>query len=177
MGKMATKSTIAVFALIAMLMVGVSLTVYNPKVYAQSTNFIVANVGVASTCTAVLTNTLINFGSLAPGSTLGPVNGIVDTDSAGNVDANILLSASNMINPANPADTFYITNTVWNPSYSTGLTTENAITALYPLLGSDTGIVVTPGNANGNVLYFGINVPNGQAAGSYTQNIYIENNC
>ena len=120
------------------------------------------------TCTISLSNSIIDFGSISSDSNTATSNLVVDTDS-GNSASNILVEGGNWISGSN---NFYVANTLWNPTTSASYI-GNALT-LIPSL-TDTKIKITAGSHSN--IYFGAGVPAGQPAGSYSQNIILENLC
>ncbi len=129
---------------------------------------VIGTVTVPSTCFATVSNTAINFGSLAPTAQYAPANLVVDSNAGGNVAANIVVSGTDWTSGGN---TFLVTNTVWNPTNTVTFTPSNDLTAV-PV---DTHIQISAGGS-GNI-YFGVQIPPGQAVGTYTQNIIVESSC
>ncbi len=123
---------------------------------------------VSATCTISLSNSLVDFGSIAPTSNSATSNLVVDTDS-GTAASNILVEGGNWISGSS---NFYVANTLWNPTSSASYI-GNAV-QLIPSL-ADTKIKINAGG-NGDI-YFGAGVPAGQPSGSYSQNIILENLC
>ena len=106
--------------LAALLAFSFSLSYLSELVYPSSSNQLTANVEVPTSCFTQLSNTVISFGTqLSPSTQYGPQNAVVDTDIIGNANANILVSATNMIIATAPTHNFYITNTIWNPTLQT----------------------------------------------------------
>ena len=122
----------------------------------------------SGTCTISLSSSLISFGSIATMANTATSNLIVDTDS-GSVASNIMVEGGNWISGSN---SFLPENTLWNPTTSASYI-GNAVQPIPNLV--DTKIKITAGNT-GNI-YFGVGVPSAQAAGSYSQNIILENLC
>lgn len=134
------------------------------------TSNVVATVNVPATCFIDLSTNTINFGSLAPTAQYPANQLIVDTNSGGNIAANVLVDGGNWIG-TNTIHTFYVTNTIWNPASSNTFTPSNDLTSTL----SDTQIVAGAGlSAN---VFFGVQIPAGQIADTYTQTINIENSC
>ena len=133
-------------------------------------------VNVQSDCFISLSNTLIGFGAIDPGSNVGTTNVVTVSDPGGNVAANILVDGGNWISGAN---NFYVYNTVWNPS-SSATYVGNGLN-LYPVGITDTNIQIAAPTLSSPTesapIYFGLAVPGGQAAGAYAQNIVLENKC
>ncbi|MDE1846024.1 MAG: hypothetical protein KGH53_01975 [Candidatus Micrarchaeota archaeon] len=138
-----------------------------------STN-VVATVNVQSTCVLAVSNSAINFFTVNPGTStgVGASGNVVSDTNNGNVGSYIWISGSNWIG-VNIAVNFFVANTIYSNSFnnegagylfnSVGLATGN------------TGELVSTGATN--TLYFGVNIPNGQTANSYTQNVVINNVC
>ena len=140
------------------------------------TTNVVMTVNVQSYCFISLSNTAIGFGAINPGSNVGTTNVVTVSDPGGNVAANILVDGSNWISGAN---NFYVANTVWNPTSSATYVGNNL--KLDPSGLTDTNIQITAPTLSTPTqsasIYFGLAVPGGQAAGTYTQNIVLENKC
>ncbi len=124
----------------------------------------------AGACGISLSNSVINFGSINPSSSVNTANLVVDTNQGGTSSANILVDGTNMVSGSN---NFYISNTLWNPT-SLSSYAGNAL-KLEPGGLTDTKIAITGGGAQN--IFFGIGVPAAQPSGSYTQNIVLENQC
>lgn len=128
----------------------------------------------------------ISFGSINPGAnTPYASNQVVDENAGGNTAANILVAGSLWTAGAN---NFYSTNTVFNPSnvLTTLLTPQQPSPPVLngnglPLGAAnvvDTAIQIPyPPTSGQNSIYFGLYIPPGQASGTYSQNIIIENQC
>ena len=100
---------------------------------------------------------------------------VTDTDTGGNIAANILVDGGNWISGLN---NFYVANTLWDGT-SDATYIGNAL-QLDPNI-QDTNIQIaqpTPSAPSKSAsIYFGLAVPAGQASGAYTQNIVFENKC
>jgi hypothetical protein len=124
-----------------------------------------ATLTVPGQCYISVSPSSINFGNINPGSNTPFIsNEIGDTNTGGNVNANILVEGSQW---QNGATTFAVSNTQWNPSnvaYGRSLVNTN-IQIPYP-----------PTSQTGNI-FFGVAVPPGEPAGTYTQNVLLENLC
>ena len=135
----------------------------------------VATANVQSACFISLNTATIDFGSLNPNSNVPTTNQIIDTDTGGNIAANILVEGGNWISGSN---NFLPENTLWNPTTSVSYV-GNALSAIPTV--TDTQIQIAAGSiASPNQaasIYFGVGVPAGQVAGAYTQNIILENLC
>jgi hypothetical protein len=121
---------------------------------------------IQSTCSVSISPATINFGSLNPGSSFD-TNQVVTDYNNGTVSANMLVYAGNWINGA---VNFGLSKTLWNPT-SLSSYTGNAMTTA-PTLAN----IIIPASGS-NSIYFGLSVPPGQSAGSYSQTITIENEC
>lgn len=135
----------------------------------------VATANVQSACFISLNTGSIDFGSLNPNANVPTANQIIDTNQGGNIAANILVEGGNWISGSN---NFLPSNTLWDGT-SDATYTGNALSAIPTA--TDTHIQITAGSiASPNPtasIYFGVGVPSGQVAGSYTQNIILENLC
>ncbi len=136
---------------------------------------VISNVQVGEACTISLPSNAIDFGTQYPGVDLAPTNAITDQNQ-GNIGAYLYVDAGNWIGAG--TNTFYATNTVY------GITSGSIsnVVPFYLAAGSPTNTLVllpagTPGVAGSNTIYFGVNVPIGQPADTYTQNIIITNVC
>ncbi|MDE1828005.1 MAG: hypothetical protein KGH65_02495 [Candidatus Micrarchaeota archaeon] len=161
-----------IIAVIAAMMLSVTFSITGLSFSANSgsTN-VVATVNVQTTCVLAVSNTAVNFLTVNPGASTGVVNAVADTNN-GNVGAYIWISGSNWIG-ANIAINFFVTNTI----YSNALSSEGAgfLFNSVGLATGNTGILVS--TAGTNNLFFGVNIPVGQTANAYTQNIVINNVC
>jgi hypothetical protein len=151
-----------------------------------TTNTLQANVQVQKVCAITsVNNALINFVAIAPGGNDNTANGVTITDSGGNFASNILVAGGvgNYISPGNniwigssASNTIGISNTLWNPS-SVGTYSGNALSNTL----TDTKVVLpAPTQASPsttNVIYFGMGVPSGTPADTYTTNIILETTC
>jgi hypothetical protein len=140
-------------------------------VHASGTNAVGANVFVANTCIPTLYNgnTVINFGSVPPGTSLSATNAET-VNNFGNAPSNIYVDGGNWVFFSN---SFLVGNTIW------ALTISGTATQLTNAF-VDTKIPVNLNNGVGNTIYFGVNVPANQAASgtqSYTQIINIMLSC
>lgn len=128
---------------------------------------------VATQCFISLSPSTINFGAINPGANVPTANEITDSDIGGNIAANVLVYGGNWIFGSN---NFGVSNTLWSPS-SLGTYSGNALTNSLV----NTQIVVqapTPTQTTtSNNIYFGLAIPAGTIAGTYSQNIVIENSC
>lgn len=147
---------------------------------------VILTLTVPGTCGILLFNSVslttslnsISFGSLNPGSnTPYTSNQVVDENAGGNSASNILVAGSLWTAGAN---NFFSTNTVWDAQNTITTTLTQAQNGLQLGTGNliDTNIQIPYPPTNGqNSIYFGLYIPPGQAAGTYSQNIIIENEC
>ncbi len=128
---------------------------------------------VQATCYIGVSNSAISFGALNPGSSVNTANAEFVTNPGGNSNANILVEGSNWVSGGN---NFFVANTLWS---ATSLGSYGGLPLnLAPANFVNTNIEIPyPPTSNGNNIYFGVAVPAGQASGTYTQNIIIENLC
>lgn len=129
------------------------------------TSNIVASVNVPAVCGISLGASTINFGAIVPGSNVPTANAITDNNIGGDINANVLVSGT---------DWTYGSGTVGNTLYSP---TSQATYTGTSLTGSLVPTSVWIGAGAANSLYFGLGIPIGTLAGSYTQTITIENSC
>lgn len=140
-----------------------------------TTNLITTNtitVTAGATCTLALSNSVIDFGTLTSGTNLAPQNAVTDTNS-GTAASYLWLYGSNWIQIGAVTPNFYVTNSVFSNALSqtgTGYL-YNAVT----IASANSGMLVT--TTTPNTLFFGINVPSGEPAVSYSSNIAIFNAC
>ncbi|MEM3460248.1 MAG: hypothetical protein QXO24_03420 [Candidatus Micrarchaeaceae archaeon] len=138
---------------------------------ASATNSVAANAtfsaNVQGVCYISLAPTSISFGSLyANTNSIYTSQNVVDTN-GGNVNAQILVYGGNWIGPSQ----FGLSNTTWASSNNVAYASGRPLTASP----TPTGIYIAPQASNS--IYFGLGVPGGVAAGSYSQNIIIQNSC
>ncbi|MGC8479656.1 MAG: hypothetical protein ACP5M9_03240 [Candidatus Micrarchaeia archaeon] len=149
--------------------------------YATSTssNTIAASANVLSTCYISLSPNTIAFGGssgVIPGITTSS-NEITDSDSNGNIAANVLVYANDWTGPS-PSVSY---------AFSGTYTETNAITGSYEAVPNSISsialtdvIIPAPTLSNpttSNSLYFELVVPGGLGPGVYSQTITIENSC
>ena len=181
LGGMLTMATVA-FLFGALLNLGglISFGAYT------TTNTIGGIVGVQAVCAiTTVSNTAVNFGSLAPGTNVGTQNVVTLTDSGGNTASNILIAGGlGSLSPYNGiwlgtsvANQIGISNTVWsatlNTAYGSATKVTNAL-VITPIL------LTAPSQANpstSNTVFLGMGVPSGTAADTYTTNIVLETTC
>ncbi|MDE1762279.1 MAG: hypothetical protein KGH78_03760 [Candidatus Micrarchaeota archaeon] len=178
--KTASKQWHKTAAVLAILAIAIAITVLSMigpigVLFAAGTTFngIGVNFIISGVCTPVLSNSLINFGSVTPGSFAPTANAETVTDS-GSVGSNIVLYSTSTTtgNWVSGSLSFLVSNTVWDgashASTIVGNQLSNTIT-------TDTQIFVPVSSSNN--LFFGLNVPVGQAAGTYTQGITVSLSC
>ncbi|MCL5429956.1 MAG: hypothetical protein M1504_00580 [Candidatus Marsarchaeota archaeon] len=141
----------------------------------SDTNAITETENVQPYCYISVPST-ITFGTMNPASAHNTNVLVLDTDPGGNVNANAYVGAANWISTGSA--NFLASNTDWNAATQSSFLGTNVL--LYPSV-ADTAITViaptqaTPATTNN--IYFGLYVPQGTTAGTYTQNIVIENSC
>ncbi|MDE1855501.1 MAG: hypothetical protein KGH57_04260 [Candidatus Micrarchaeota archaeon] len=179
LAKKTIQSAFAFLTVSAMIAVTL-IAIFSPAalVFASTTNTfngITTKVQVSGVCVPLITNTVINFGSVQPGFSASTSNAEKVTDS-GSVSTNILLySDSGVALSGNWQDggvgNFLVGNTLWDGqthAANNGNQLTNSITA-------DTQIFVPVGTSAN--LFFGLNVPTGQVPGTYTQGITVTFSC
>jgi len=124
----------------------------------------------AASCTVILSNTAVNFGSVAPASN-APTSNIVADTNGGTAASNILLDGTNWVSGG---DNFFASNTVWDFTTHAGGVSGNTLGLATGNL-VDTLNVIAPSQLID--MFFGTQVPGLQASGTYTQTITIENLC
>lgn len=176
----------AVIAIVALAVLSLALITFiqAPQVSYAGTlsNTVSASATVSSVCYITLTPTSINFGSIASGANVLTNVQVTDNDINGNAAANVLIGGgTGPVSPYNGVwvsggNSFGIANTLFSgasqASY-TGTAVTNTLTLTTIYVGAPTQ--ASPFVANS--IYFGLNIPGGTAAGSYTTNIVIENSC
>jgi PGF-pre-PGF domain-containing protein len=138
------------------------------------TVFNMSNKPSAATCVPVISNTLITFPTTGSGL-FAPTANAENVVDSGTAASNIIVYGTNWISTTSSAS-FLVGNTLWSatssPTSAIGTQLGNLITNPS---GQDTLIPLKAGG--GNVIYFGLNVPPGQAAGAYNQLITIATSC
>ncbi|MEM3181447.1 MAG: hypothetical protein QXV17_10330 [Candidatus Micrarchaeaceae archaeon] len=148
---------------------------YNTYNAPSTQGTVVASANVQSVCYISLTPNAINFGSIFANANVPTNNLITDSNTNGNTQATLLVYGGNWIQSANSAIQFGVSNTLWDAASQTtynGIPLSNSLT--------NTGIIIPASTYNtigSNSIYFGLGVPGGTPAGSYTQTITIENSC
>ena len=112
---------------------------------------------ISLSCTFSLSNTVVNFGTLTPGTQLG-TNSVgwnsVLINNIGTVASNVYISGSNW---NYGIYSFAVTNTVWNWNSYTPYASSNQ------LFGTQSDTKVQIGSSGSKNIYFGIGVPLAQA--------------
>ncbi len=155
-----------------------SLLLYIPNGNASSSNNVIASANVGYLCDITLSNTAVTLvgtgaaGAINPGSNVITANLVVDTNTNGNLNGNLIISANGIwYQASNPANTMLAGQTLWNPT-SLSSAAGNALTTS----NTDTKISVNIGASND--IFFGLSaVPLDTGAGIYTQNVVIYNSC
>lgn len=132
------------------------------------------SIAFSTICGISLSVNAISFGTVKPGSnTVTTGNLVTDTNSGGTVQAVIWAYGGNWM--LGGSFGFGVTNTV----YASKSSNTYASAALLTGISANTGIMMTAsgGAYNSNSIYFGLGIPGGQAAATYTQNIIILNTC
>ena len=143
--------------------------------YSANAN-VILTVNVPSTCFIQVSNTLIQFGSVNPGSAAPTSNQVLDQDNLGNVNANIFVEGSNWIVPGSSPN-FFAANTLW-ANYAAGAGVGNSVNfGGAPATSNFLDTLITVPFGASNQINFGVKIPGGQAAATYTTNIIIENSC
>ncbi len=146
--------------------------------YSSSANDVVSTtVNIIGTCYITLSTNTIIFGTISPGANVPTNKQITDNDVGGNAGATIYIGAGNWIAGAN---NFGAQNTTWAAT-----TQSTYIGSSVPNTGIsnavNTGIVIvapTVGTSTqGASIFFGLGIPLGTPASTYTQNILIQNSC
>ncbi|MEM0149762.1 MAG: hypothetical protein QXW10_02610 [Candidatus Micrarchaeaceae archaeon] len=139
----------------------------------SAVNTITAKVAVQSTCYIALSTNAISFGSIVANANV-PTNVIVtDTDNGGNVQANLLVAGTSW---TGPTTSFGVSNTLWSNAIQTSYT-GNALTSTLATTPITIPAPNTIDSSTSNSIYFGLGIPGGTPAGSYSQTITIENSC
>ncbi len=130
---------------------------------------VILSLTVPASCEISLVQS-ISFGVVLAGSnTVTTSQNVLDLNN-GNGGAFVAVSGGNWMG-ANALDTFGVSNTVWSSSNSVLFKSANALT----LIPANTNIAV--GAASGATIWFGLGIPPGQTADTYTQNILVTNLC
>ncbi len=161
-------AALSIFAALFMLQFGVNL--------AYATNQIAPNVilteVVQSTCQITLSVSALTFGNvIAWTNTVTTTNAVTDTNN-GNAGTFMGVYGSNWIGPNGIAPNFGVKNTTWSGASTTGYGSANALT----LISANTNLAAGASGGTATI-YFGLGIPQGQSANTYTQNIIITNVC
>ncbi len=140
-----------------------------------SNTFSVAlTINVLGACYISISNSAIGFGTINPGAnTPFTSNLVVDNAIGSNVNTNVVVEGSNW---ASGVNNFAVSNTLWsntNAIFGSAGTTPLTLSLNLP----GTIVIPWPPVNNANNIYFGVSVPPGEPAGTYTQNILMENLC
>ncbi len=164
MNNRAAKPTIAlavVFSLIALM----SYALLSPLIVAAASNVVGGNVVIPNTCVPIISNTIINFGSVPPGTYASTANA-ENVINFGNAGANIIVNGGNWISTT-PAHAFLVSNTLWSATSGGNIGTQLTNTINGGPTGGDTKIPILA-NGAGNTVFFGVNVPTGTANSGIT---------
>ena len=135
-----------------------------------STDTITAQVTVPSICVVSLSTNSIDFGTVNAGADTGSANQQVNITNTGNTQA-----TSTTIKGTDWSDGGVNSFAVGNTEWSTSAFTYGSGTDLTTTDATIPGGNLNPGSSL--TLYFGVGVPSGQAAATYTQTITITMNC
>ncbi len=161
---------IVAFGIVSALTLLLVFAILSPSVLivVATTNNVVSEaftVSVPNTCIPILGNTLIHFGTVYAGSSASTSNA-ENVINYGNAQSNILVDGGNWISGSL---SFLQTNTLWDivsRGGANGNQLSNSVT------GKDTFIPVQA-NSGANQMFFGLNIPAGQSAGTYTETINV----
>jgi hypothetical protein len=132
----------------------------------STNNVIVVNSIIVGGCIPLINaNSVIAFPETVPGS-FAPTSNVVNIGNAGTATSNILIEGGNWISGTS---SFLVGNTLWSATSGGNIGTQLSNTAV------DTQIIIPAGDSNS--IYFGLNVPTGQAAGTYSQTINALTSC
>lgn len=140
------------------------------------TNTLTYSATSSATCVPTVSNTLINFGTVKPGSFAPTANAVTVGDSGTAATYIYLYSISGTGSTGNwvyASNYFGVSNTLWNGA-SDGSSNLPA-NALTNSITTNTLLYVSP--TVSNTIYFGVNVPKGQAPGTYSQGITVSLSC
>jgi hypothetical protein len=146
---------------------------------------VAASANVLTYCSNIAVNNgVINFGIVNPGqNTISVPNGIV-VNSISNVAGNVYIAGQIWTNTVSTANgNFLPSNTLYNNVYASFLATAQPLPVYIPgipdanAVNSKAFIPFFSGIVSSNILYFTVNVPAGQAAGLYAENIIMYNVC
>lgn len=149
----------------------ISGTTYIPS---PSSGYLVAGNTTSITfplsCYITLTPNTINFGNVNPNTNIATINSVVDSNS-GNANANMLVYGGNWLVSSTLANGFGVSNTSYASTSGVPYSSANKLSK------TATSTLLTVPASGSNTIYFGLNIPPGVAANSYTQTITIENSC
>lgn len=129
---------------------------------------VIASASVPLSCAISLNTFAISFGTINPSTnTLTTSKNVLDTN-GGNQGTFIAVYGTSWIGGAS---SFVVGQTTWSSSSATGYGSGTALTA------SPTNTAIAVGTASSASIWFGVGVPSGQAANTYTQNVVILNVC
>ena len=131
----------------------------------SSANSVTDLVTVGATCIPILSNTLITFPQTPPGSFASTSN-VETITNAGTSASNILVNGGDW---AYASNSFAVSNTLWSATSGGNIGTQLIYSAV------DTLIKVLAGGTN--TIYFGINIPTAQPAGTYAETINVLLSC
>ena len=150
-----------------------SQSIYNSI---STANAITAMVDVQGTCYITLSTNTISFGSIVSSANV-PTNVLVtDTDNGGNAASTLLVGGNDWTQTASPHTTFGVSNTLWDAT-SQGSYAGTALSNSLVTTGISIAAPNTVTTTTSNSIYFGLNIPGGTPAGTYSQDITIENSC
>ena len=150
-----------------------SQSIYNSI---STANAITAMVDVQGTCYIALSTNTISFGSIVSSANV-PTNVLVtDTDNGGNAASTLLVGGNDWTQTASPHTTFGVSNTLWDAT-SQGSYAGTALSNSLVTTGISIPAPNTLDTTTSNSIYFGLNIPGGTPAGTYSQDITIENSC
>ncbi|MCL5239185.1 MAG: hypothetical protein M1286_01780, partial [Candidatus Marsarchaeota archaeon] len=129
----------------------------------------------SATCVPTISNTLITFPTTKAGffAPTANVETVTDSGTAATYIYLYSLSDSNTGNWVSGGNKFGVSNTLWNPT-SDGSSNMPA-NALTNSISTNTLLYVSP--TVSNTIYFGVNIPKGQPAGTYAQGITVSLSC
>ncbi len=131
----------------------------------------------SATCVPVVSNTLVNFGSVRAGYFAAVANAVTVNDIGSTAAAYIYLYSiygtdlsGNWVYLSN---SFTVSNTLWTPTDL--VNTNEPSNTLTNTISTNTLLYVSP--TISNTIYFGVNIPAGQHTGSYEQGITVSLSC
>jgi hypothetical protein len=167
---------IFILLIIAVLIILIFCPFGTVKITQATGNQVTGSIFVTNTCIPLISNSVsgINFGSISQNSFAATSNA-ENVINLGNSVSNIIVDGGNWVYGAN---NFLVGNTLWSLTYSSSAAIGTQLTS--SVYGVDTQEIVGSGGATGtggNTIYFGLNVPKGQAPGVYTETINIMLSC